>query len=50
MNEQTREADWVRPQDRVVPFPWPTDGRWFGDLRQEEAAVELLLRSRWLAG
>jgi hypothetical protein len=48
MNEQTREADWVRPQDRVVPFPWPTEGRWLGDLRQEEAAVELLLRSRWL--
>jgi hypothetical protein len=49
MNGQTREADWVRPQDRVVPFLWPTEGRWLGDHRQEEAAVELLRLSEWLA-
>ncbi len=50
MDEQTREANWVQPKDRVVPFLWPIEGRWPGDHRHEEAAVELLRLSKMVSG
>ena len=32
-----------------VPFLWPIEGRWPGDHGHEDAVVELLRLSKWLA-